>query len=351
MDATIESSSRASSGGHGSHTHSRTSFSLLENFDRPIAFHRCFVTLTGSITAALMLSQAVYWQKRTKDPDGWWFKTREEWTEETGMTRYEQESARRRLRSIGLLEEELRGVPAQLWYRLDEARLLGTLASGVPEFGPTPAGGEPTVQLGENPPTGRRKTRQLDGGKPTNRLAAFPPSTPSYPETTSETTTTTVAPTQLRSAPAARRLTAPGGSCSEDDEKRKTEKPELLFDGPLTSLSPAQQDRAGRIVGKLDSETAQDVLDDWGQAIKSGSIRKSRWAWLETVTRRATDGTFVPTTDAAERRKAEERLKKAAQTRDPPTLPPTMVAPANRPMGRPEGLKQLLKALTPGRGG
>ena len=33
---------------------------LLQLLDRPIAFHRCFVTLTGSVTAALMLSQALY---------------------------------------------------------------------------------------------------------------------------------------------------------------------------------------------------------------------------------------------------------------------------------------------------
>lgn len=348
MDATIESNGRASSGGHGPHTHSRTSFSLLENFDRPIAFHRSFVTLTGSVTAALMLSQAMYWQKRTKDPDGWWFKTREEWTEETGMTRYEQESARKRLRALGLLEEELRGVPAQLWYRLDEARLLGTLVSGGPKSGPTPASREVAVQLGENPPTGWRKTSQPVGEKSTGKLAAFPPSAPYYPETTSETTTTAAASAKPRPAPATRRLTAPGSSCSNDDEKGKAGKPKLLFDGPLTSLSPAQQDRAGRIVGKLDPETAQEVLDDWGQAIKTGGIRKSRWAWLESVTRRATDGTFVPTTDAAERRRAEERLRKAAQTRDPPALPQPLVAPVNRPMGRPEGLKRLLRALTPG---
>ena len=33
---------------------------ILNTLDRPIAFHRCFVTLTGSVTVALMLSQAVY---------------------------------------------------------------------------------------------------------------------------------------------------------------------------------------------------------------------------------------------------------------------------------------------------
>ncbi|MCP5135094.1 MAG: hypothetical protein H6976_16245 [Gammaproteobacteria bacterium] len=47
----------------------------------------CFVTLTGSVTAALMLSQALYWQRRTQHAGGWWFKIRDEWTSETGMSR------------------------------------------------------------------------------------------------------------------------------------------------------------------------------------------------------------------------------------------------------------------------
>lgn len=90
----------------------RSDLAILDCFDRPIAFHRCFVTLTGSVTAALMLSQAVYWQKRSKHEDGWWFKTRDDWNKETGMGRYEQESARKRLRQLGLLREDLRGWPA-----------------------------------------------------------------------------------------------------------------------------------------------------------------------------------------------------------------------------------------------
>lgn len=101
-------------------------------------------------------------------------------------------------------------------------------------------------------------------------------------------------------------------------------------------------------MGKLDPETAQQVLDDWGQAIKTNSIRKSKWAWLDGVVRRAQAGTFIPTTDAAERRLAEERLRRAAQARCHPTLPQPMVAPANRPKGHPEGLRRLLKACTGG---
>ncbi len=327
MDATIESNGRASSGGHGSHIRSRTSLSLLENFDRPIAFHRCFVTLTGSVTAALMLSQAMYWQKRTKDPEGWWWKTMEDWTEETGLSRKEQESARRRLRNAGLLEEERRGVPARLYFRVDHSVLEPLLLQPICESEP---------QFARKGQTGLPQTDKQVCPERTNKFAPFGQSFKET-ETTTEITAETTTP-----------LAAPGGRCSGCDEKSKAEQPKLLFDGPLANLNPAQQDRAGRIVGKLDPETAQQVLDDWGQAIKTGGIRKSRWAWLEAVTRRALDGTFVPTTDAAERRQAEERLRKAAQARDPPTLLPTMVAPANRPMGRPEGLKRLLRALTPG---
>lgn len=100
----------------------------LTLFDRPIAFQRCFVRLTHSVNAALMLSQAVYWSIRTKNPDGWFWKTQDEWEEETGLTRREQESARKQLRSIGFWDEELRGVPAKLYFHVDKETLQSSLA-------------------------------------------------------------------------------------------------------------------------------------------------------------------------------------------------------------------------------
>ena len=106
-----------------------TSHRVLELLDRPIAFHRVFVELTGSVTAALMLSQALYRSRRTKDPAGWFWKTQEEWQEETGLNRPEQERARARLRTLSFWQEERRGLPARMFFRLDlnalEAALLG----------------------------------------------------------------------------------------------------------------------------------------------------------------------------------------------------------------------------------
>ena len=104
--------------------------SVLDALDRPIAFHRVFVEWTGSVNAALMFSQAVYWTKRTSDASGWFYKTQEDWTEETGLTRFEQEGARKLLRKSGMWDEKRKGIPAKLHYRLKveklQTRLLKT---------------------------------------------------------------------------------------------------------------------------------------------------------------------------------------------------------------------------------
>lgn len=103
--------------------------SSIKLLDRPIAFQRVFVRLTGSITGALMMSQAVYWQNRCDAEDGWWWKTQEQWEMETGMTRRELESARR---SCGkLLEHERRGVPCKSYYRVNSSALDASLAESA----------------------------------------------------------------------------------------------------------------------------------------------------------------------------------------------------------------------------
>lgn len=94
----------------------RKEFQIL---DRPIAFHRCLVKPCGSVNAALMLSQAIYWSLRTSNPDGWFYKTQEEWEEETGLGRREQETARTLLRERGLMDEQRRTVPAKMFFRVD----------------------------------------------------------------------------------------------------------------------------------------------------------------------------------------------------------------------------------------
>lgn len=92
---------------------------LLEVFDPPVSFHRCLVPITGGVTAALMLSQAIWTsQEIDQTANGWFSRSQDEWAEATGLTRWEQETARRALRSFGFLEERRIGMPAKLWYRV-----------------------------------------------------------------------------------------------------------------------------------------------------------------------------------------------------------------------------------------
>ncbi|MBK6744547.1 MAG: hypothetical protein IPG66_16920 [Hydrogenophilales bacterium] len=89
---------------------------------RCVAFHPKLVHLTGRVTAGLMLSQALYWTRILADQptrQGWFWKTRDDWRNETGLTRREQDSARRALKSLGLWQERLVGMPARVWYRVD----------------------------------------------------------------------------------------------------------------------------------------------------------------------------------------------------------------------------------------
>lgn len=106
----------------------------LDNLlDRPIAFNPSFKKITGSTNAALLLSQAFYWTKRATLPDGWFYKTRDEWMEETGLTESELDGAREKCRTIGVIEEKLKGVPATVHYRVIKPKVYELLGFQFPE--------------------------------------------------------------------------------------------------------------------------------------------------------------------------------------------------------------------------
>jgi hypothetical protein len=109
---------------------------LLAVFDMPVTFHRCLVPVAGGVTGALMLSQAI-WLTEIVDPasDGWFMCSQEQWTQETGLTRWEQETARRALRRAGLLVERRLGMPAKLWFRVCPGAVMRALQASVDQGG------------------------------------------------------------------------------------------------------------------------------------------------------------------------------------------------------------------------
>lgn len=130
-------------------TVSETVVDISSLLDKPIAFHRCYATLAGSAAGGLFLSQLVYWdgvirkKKKYQDRDGWFFKSQEEWAEETMLTRREQETARKTLKKLDILEESRKGQPARLWFRLNREQLNRALLALItpepePESDPEP---------------------------------------------------------------------------------------------------------------------------------------------------------------------------------------------------------------------
>lgn len=158
---------------------------LLDLLDRPIAFHRSFVTLTGHINAALMLSQAVYWSRRTNSGDGSFYKSRDEWADETGLTHEQQESARKRLRGMEFWVERNDRISHKVFYRIDLAKLRQCLSD---------------IPVSRNRETRFRETVKDGFGKPCFTVSS------NGTETTAETTAKT------------------GFALSPDDGKTKTRK-------------------------------------------------------------------------------------------------------------------------------
>lgn len=127
---------------------------LIALLDRPIAYQACFVRF-GGVTGAVLLSQFVYWHNRM---DGsWFYKTQKEIKSETGLSREEQETARRRLISAGVLEEARRGVPAKLFFRVKAERLEALL-----------------LKSAEKPQPSLRESRNQERGDTAHKNADMP---------------------------------------------------------------------------------------------------------------------------------------------------------------------------------
>lgn len=96
---------------------------VLMGVGNPVAFYPSFAHWLQSVSSGVFLSQFIYWTGKQADKDGWIYKTASEITKETGLTRGEIERSRTKLKSLSILEEQLKGVPAKMWYRIDTDKL------------------------------------------------------------------------------------------------------------------------------------------------------------------------------------------------------------------------------------
>ena len=102
----------------------------------PVAYYAAFAKPLGSVEAGIFASQLFYWSGKGRDPQGWIYKTQAEIDAETGLARRSQETARRHLRQLGVLEEKVAGIPAKLYYRLNLDALFALVNGGLDEQEP-----------------------------------------------------------------------------------------------------------------------------------------------------------------------------------------------------------------------
>lgn len=104
---------------------------MLKNTGRVIAYRPNLARLFGGVIAEVFFEQIFYWQDKSDSELGV-YKTQEELEIETGLSRKEQETARKLLREKGVLIETYKRLEHRLYYKIDCDKLdelLATLAN------------------------------------------------------------------------------------------------------------------------------------------------------------------------------------------------------------------------------
>ena len=111
---------------------------MLKNTGRVISYRPNLARLFGGVIAEVFFEQIFYWQDKTDSNLGI-YKTQEELEIETGLSRKEQETARKLLREKGVLIETHKRLEHRMYYKIDCEKLdelLATLANVQNEHSP-----------------------------------------------------------------------------------------------------------------------------------------------------------------------------------------------------------------------
>ncbi|HII3686449.1 hypothetical protein NMW45_07440 [Pasteurella multocida] len=114
---------------------------ILKQTGRSIAYRPALAKLFGGVTAEIFFEQIFYWQDKAENKELGVYKTQSELEEETGLTRKEQETARKKLREIGILIETHKRLEHRMYFKINMERLdeiLSTLANVQTEHSPMP---------------------------------------------------------------------------------------------------------------------------------------------------------------------------------------------------------------------
>jgi len=103
---------------------------MLKNTGRVIAYRPNLARLFGGVIAEIFFEQIFYWQDKSDSEFGV-YKTQEELEIETGLSRKEQETARKLLREKGVLIETHKRLEHRMYYKIDCEKLDELLATSA----------------------------------------------------------------------------------------------------------------------------------------------------------------------------------------------------------------------------
>jgi len=274
--------------------------SLLQ---RPVAFNPIFADITNSILAGLFLSQVFYWSSgrvpefdsNGKSRDGWFYKTADECFEETRLTRHEQQTARKILTRLKLLEEKRKGIPSKLWFRLNWDVLLGLLEDSPPrrtkkthsvsnqlrgENGKFVKKGENIQCAVARQPSvrqGRQQVSAADGNK-------HPPLADAITETTSKTTSKTTSSKKTASKAGVKKQ-------QPDDPAGRSFYEKFGFSfAPYSNLLDENEAVRVAMLKKLDVTQIQRALGEFSSMSARGFSKSAADAWFWACHRQAGEG-------------------------------------------------------------
>ncbi len=98
-----------------------------------ILYNPALAKALSSVKAGLFLSQLLYWNGKGNDPE-WTYKTIGEMTEETALSRFEQENAIAICERYGVLEKKNKGIPRRRHFKVNIEKIIKLLEHQLPEI-------------------------------------------------------------------------------------------------------------------------------------------------------------------------------------------------------------------------
>jgi len=296
---------------------------LAELLGPSVAFHRTLVDVAGGVHAGLMLSRALHLTRLQvrRRLDQWIVSSAARWFEELGLTRREQETARRDLVRAGLWEECLRGIPPSLVARIRLDCLLALLT-------------DEAAPLGDADLRSVQPDRDVDAAKapPKSDSRLWHPRSLATPNPPRQFGPTREHGSPQSAAPLMNHST--GEALQPQNADPPANPPVAVVDGgelifPEQMLPDERQ--AARVLLRPCGDRAQSLLDELAGRLQMGGVRSSPVAYLRGLIARADAGSFVPELgprvaaararrqqDAAQRREREAEERRLAAERATP---------------------------------